>query len=343
VARRARRKRGLPALAAPFTVAAPSGARIRDRLRLTPADREVLTLAGELLGHQQRADLAERVRIGDVPVPGNQRAARKKKLTAVSSSRWAGAMTRTSEDQYRLAMRCLHDEQAGLRRAVRKIQQRLAAPCGRRAEDPAASGRPERASGARRAGRVRGYANQAERWAKQRRLAVLSARLAKVEQRIAQGRPAVVVGGRRLAKVRHHLADAKLTAAEWRRRWRAKRMFLTADGESGAPYGSYTISVDPGDGAVTLVLPAPLRHLANAPRGRYRDARATGRARVGECGTTGPPRTVRTPNMGGKTRPRRGDQLVLFPDLEDRSRGHRLSPAHDDSAKHWPTSIGTVL
>src|SRR5262249_44616144 len=139
VARRARRRRGVPAPAAPFIVPAPAGARIRDRLRLTPADREVVILAGELLGHQQRADLAERVRIGDVPAAGTQRAARKKRLTGVSSSRWAGAMTRTSEDQYRLAMRCLHDERAGLRRAVRKIQQRLAAPCGRRADNPAAA------------------------------------------------------------------------------------------------------------------------------------------------------------------------------------------------------------
>jgi hypothetical protein len=47
-------------------------------------------------------------------------------------------------------------------------------------------------------------------------------------------------------------------------------MFLTADGESGAPYGNYTITVEPDTGAVTIVLPEPLRHLANAPRGRYR-------------------------------------------------------------------------
>jgi hypothetical protein len=47
-------------------------------------------------------------------------------------------------------------------------------------------------------------------------------------------------------------------------------MFLTADGESGAPHGNYTITVDPADGSVTLALPEPLRHLANAPRGRYK-------------------------------------------------------------------------
>lgn len=46
-------------------------------------------------------------------------------------------------------------------------------------------------------------------------------------------------------------------------------MFLTADRESGAPHGNYTITAAP-DGEVLILLPEPLRHLANAPRGRYR-------------------------------------------------------------------------
>lgn len=170
----------------------------------------------------------------------------------MSSSRWAGSLTRASEDQYQLSRRCLHDERPGLRRAVRKVTARLKAPCGRREHG------------------VRGYADQVERFQKQRHLRVLTARLAEVERRIEDGRPAVVVGGRRLAKVRHNLPEAQLTEHEWRRRWDAARMFLTADGESGAPYGNYTITVDPADGSVTIVLPGSLRHLANAPRGRYR-------------------------------------------------------------------------
>lgn len=91
-----------------------------------------------------------------------------------------------------------------------------------------------------------------------------------VEQHIAIGRPPVVVGGRPVAKTRHNLADAQVTAEDWRRRWDAARLFLTADGESGAPYGNYTITVDPANSSVTIVLPEPLRHLANTPRGRYR-------------------------------------------------------------------------
>ncbi|WP_327305284.1 hypothetical protein OG730_18595 [Streptomyces sp. NBC_01298] len=170
----------------------------------------------------------------------------------MSSSRWAGSLTRAVEDQYQLSLRCLFGERISLRRTIAKIRQRLAVPCGSRL------------------GGVRGYPSRAERAQKQRRLQVLSACLAEVERRIAAGRPAIVVGGRKLARNRHHLAAADLTEAEWRERWDARRLFLTADGESDVPYGNYTISVNPADGTVAIVLPEPLRHLANAPRGRYR-------------------------------------------------------------------------
>ncbi|MFB7515533.1 hypothetical protein [Streptomyces sp. NPDC056144] len=252
MARKRGRRRELRFIAAPFTVAAPTGARIRDRLRVTAGEAEVLRLVGELLGRHQRADLAKRVGIGRVKARDNRRAERKRQLTAVSSSRWAGAMTRASEDQYQLSLRCLSDERASLRRAVRAIEKRLAVPCGQRN------------------GKVRGYADQAERWSKQRRLAMLRTRLVDVKARMEGGRPAIVAGGRRLTKVRHNLAAAGLTEVEWRHRWEATRLFLTADGESGAPYGNYTITVTPETGEVSIVLPEPLRHLANAPRGRYR-------------------------------------------------------------------------
>ncbi|MDQ0601730.1 IS605 OrfB family transposase [Streptomyces canus] len=253
MARKRGRKRELRELAAPFTVAAPSGARIRDRLRLGPAGEQVLRLVGEHLGRHQRADLAERVRIGKVTAKDAARAKRKKKLSTVASSRWAGAMTRVSENQYQLSMRALRDERAGLRRVICVISRRLAAPCGKRSQNG-----------------VRGYANQDERFQKQRRLQVIKGRLAAVDARLAAGRPSIVAGGRRLAKVRHHLADTQLTENQWRERWEAGRMFITADGESSAPYGNYTITVDPADGSVSIVLPEPLRHLANAPRGRYK-------------------------------------------------------------------------
>ncbi len=78
----------------------------------------------------------------------------------------------------------------------------------------------------------------------------------------------VVRGGKRLLNTRHHLEAAGLGEAECRRRWMAERRFLQADGEAGKRHGNETLRVTP-DGEVSLKLPAPLAHLANAPHGRY--------------------------------------------------------------------------
>lgn len=78
----------------------------------------------------------------------------------------------------------------------------------------------------------------------------------------------VVRAGKRLLGTRHNLDAARLTVAEWRARWEAGRRFLEADGESGKRCGNETIRVT-GDGEVSVKLPAPLAHLANAPHGRY--------------------------------------------------------------------------
>ncbi|MEV6030245.1 IS200/IS605 family accessory protein TnpB-related protein [Nonomuraea sp. NPDC052116] len=82
------------------------------------------------------------------------------------------------------------------------------------------------------------------------------------------GRVRVVRGGKRLARARHHLDTAGLTEAEWRQQWEAERWFLAADGESGKRYGNETIRIT-SDGQVSIRLPAPLAHHANAPHGRY--------------------------------------------------------------------------
>jgi IS605 OrfB family transposase len=77
-----------------------------------------------------------------------------------------------------------------------------------------------------------------------------------------------VRGGRRLLNNRHNLQAAQLTESKWRERWEAERWFLAADGESGKRLGNETIRVTP-DGEVSIKLPAPLAHLANAGNGRY--------------------------------------------------------------------------
>jgi IS605 OrfB family transposase len=78
----------------------------------------------------------------------------------------------------------------------------------------------------------------------------------------------VARGGRRLLKQRHNLTAAGKSEIQWRAAWEAARWFFTADGESGKRYGNETIRVTP-DGEVSIRLPAPLAHLANARHGRY--------------------------------------------------------------------------
>ena len=149
-------------VAAPFVAAAPEGARVRARLRPSPEDEAVLRAAGAHLGSLAGRDLAARCAEGRLDAKGKaaSRARRKKALTAESSSRWAGAITRTSEDQYRLAMQNLQAGRASLHARIYRIEARLAAPAGGKA------------------GRTRGYATPAERHAKTVRLRALNARLA---------------------------------------------------------------------------------------------------------------------------------------------------------------------
>jgi hypothetical protein len=183
---------------------------------------------------------------------GRFRAERKRALTAQSSSRWAGAITRSSEDQQGLAERNLQAAAASLRARVRTIEARLAVPAGGRR------------------GRIAGYATPAERHGRQQRLQALRARLAKAERQLDAGRVSVCRGGRDLLRTRNGLAAAGPAAARWRQRWDAARMFLTADGEAGKRLGNETIRWDPAGRWLEVKLPAPLSHLANSPHGRYR-------------------------------------------------------------------------
>ncbi|MGH9259860.1 MAG: hypothetical protein ACRD08_08190, partial [Acidimicrobiales bacterium] len=221
---------------------------------------QMLRVVGRDLGRLAGRDLNRRCRLGRGP---DQRTDRKRALTAASSSRWAGAITRTSDDQLARAYANLLDARTGLRRAVKRLRARLEVPVGQ------ARGRGR--------SRKRGYESQAERFHKQRRLQVLQARLGEVEGRLAAGRVSVCRGGRRLAKLRHAVAgDAvvgrgkdqsttQVTKAQWRQRWEAERLFLTADGEADKAWGNETIRVHPDQQWLELRLPTPLAHLSNTP------------------------------------------------------------------------------
>jgi len=245
---------GLRPVAAPFVAAAPAGARVRARLRVSAVDAAVLRATGRHLGSLAGRDLAARCAEGRLDAKGRamSRAARKRALTAEASSRWAGASTRTTEDQLRLAERNLSAEKASLQARVRRIEARLAVPAGGKS------------------GRVRGYATAAERHARAIRLKSLRGRLAQVSRQVDAGTVSVVRGGKGLLRKRANLAAAGLTETEWRAEWEAARLFLTADGEADKTWGNETIRWHPGEQWLEVKLPAPLAQLANRPHGRYR-------------------------------------------------------------------------
>jgi IS605 OrfB family transposase len=241
-------------IADPFVAVAPGGARVRTRLRVSAQDEAVMWAVGGHLGSLAGRDLAARCAQGRLDTRGRDasRAVRKRALTAECSSRWAGAITRITEDAYQLAERNLRAEHASVTARIRRIEARLAAP---------ASGR---------VGRTRGYATHAERHSKTIRLKTLKARLPPLDRRLDGGAMSVVRGGKDLLRKRNNLASAGLTEARWRREWESARLFLTADGEKGKPWGNETIRFNPDEGWLEIKLPAPLAHLANRSHGRYR-------------------------------------------------------------------------
>ena len=244
-------RRPLRSIAASFVAAGPSGVAIRDRLRMSAADANVLCQVGVHLGSLAGRDLAARCRDG-LDHDKDSWAVRKRDLTAASSSRWAGAITKSTHDQWALARRDLAAHIQSLEAGMATVRRRLALPVGQKGS----SGAPG------------GYRSRQEWHVKSRRLVVLEHHHRAATADWQAGRVRVVRGGKRLANTRHHLETAQLTPQQWRQRWDAARMFLSADGESGKRYGNETIRIT-DTGKVSIKLPAPLAHLANAPHGRY--------------------------------------------------------------------------
>ncbi|WP_326791886.1 IS200/IS605 family accessory protein TnpB-related protein [Streptomyces sp. NBC_00841] len=243
---------GLRKLAVPFVVPGPCGVAIRDRLgHLTPHDEMVLRAVGEHQGALASRDLKDRCADGH-DHSAQTWAARKRELTARSSSRIAGAITKATHDQWALARRCQAAHMKSLAAGIRTLRHRLSLPIGEK--------------GTRRA--AGGYRSRGEWFRKSRRLAALEDRHTAAVADWQAGRVRVVRGGKRLLNTRHHLTQAQLTEDRWRQRWEAERWFVAADGESGKRFGNETIRVTP-DGEVSIKLPAPLAHLANAQHGRY--------------------------------------------------------------------------
>lgn len=239
-------------IAAPFVADPACGVCIRTRLKgLTDTDVRVLSEVGAHLGRLAAADLAERVRDG-LAHDSQTWADRKRDITTSSTARWAGSITKATHDQWALARRGQLAHIQSLRDGVAMIEHRLSLPLGAKGAD----------------GKPGGYRSAHEWFAKSRRRATLRQRLAGAETDYAAGRVSVVRGGKRLLHKRHHLDDAGLTEQQWRAQWESSRWFLSADGEAGKKHGNETIRIT-ADGQVSIRLPAPLSHFANARHHRY--------------------------------------------------------------------------
>jgi IS605 OrfB family transposase len=243
---------GLRDIDAPFVADPATGVCIRTRLTgLTVTDVWVLRWVGAHLGRLAAADLAERVADG-FDHDKDAWADRKRGITAASTARWAGSITKATHDQWALARRAQNANIGSLRDGVAMIEHRLSLPLGAKGTG----------------GMPGGYRSRHEWFVKSRRLATLRCRLADAEADYAAGRVSVVRGGKLLLHKRHHLQAADLTEAQWRAKWESARWFLCADGECGKKYGNETLRVT-ADGQVSIRLPAPLTHFANAPHHRY--------------------------------------------------------------------------
>ena len=233
-------------LAEPFVVAAPTGTSTSTSVFTTESEHAVLVESGSHLGRLMNQDLAARCALGAGP-KHMQRAERKQALTGECSSRWAGTITRRSADMWERQKLNYIDEHTSKQAAIAAITTRLKKPVGGKG----------------------GYATKRELFAKQQRLQILQRRVGWLEDRLKTGRMSMVRGGRKLLNNRNNLEAAGLTEPRWRDGWDAARWFITADGDRGYRWGNGLIAVNADTGVVAVTLPAPLRHLANAPRGRF--------------------------------------------------------------------------
>ena len=239
----------------------------------------VLVALAEHFDKLQGKDLAARCRAGSRHDKTTW-AARKQGLTSECSSRWAGWVTKSSNDAYSLAVRNQHRALAEKEKAIEAIAKKLALPVHTETDRKALiAAEVDRAKAASRKARRLdfGYRSRDERAMKRRRLSQLDLEAARLRADIAGGVAHITRGGRKLMRSRLHLDQAGITEDEWRARWHAKRRSFGANGEAGKRYGNETIRVSP-DGEVEVDLPNALAHLANVTaRGvtRYRfDARA---------------------------------------------------------------------
>ena len=106
----------------------------RTRLFVSLTDEQVLTQVGDHLGSLLCSDLATRCRLGAGPKYLG-RAKRKRVLTSRCSSRWAGAITRTTDDMWERELLNLEDLEYRDRKELAELDRRLALSVGKGKEE----------------------------------------------------------------------------------------------------------------------------------------------------------------------------------------------------------------
>lgn len=123
-----------------FVAPGPGGVAVRTRLKdLAPDAEKVLRLVGAHLGSLASKDLKARCRDA-LAHSGETWAVRKRELTPLSSSRWAGANTKASHDQWALARRCQLAHIQNLEAGIRTLTSRLSLPVGQKGSKRAPGG-----------------------------------------------------------------------------------------------------------------------------------------------------------------------------------------------------------
>ena len=255
---------------------APASTTLRIRTRIHPSERDrfVLMTLAEHFSALQGRDLAARCRAGkdhDKTVW----ARRKRELTKECSARWAGRVTKASNDAYATARRNQRRQLADTLAAIEAIEKKLRLPIASTIERKALVARERDLAKTenRKPRRLSfGYHSRSEHAMKRMRLQVLEAKCARLEADLAAGRVHVTRGGKKLLGNRLHLEEAGLTVAQWRTRWHAARLSFGANGEANKVLGNETIRLWP-DGTLEVDLPRAFGHLHNVTdRGttRYR-------------------------------------------------------------------------
>jgi hypothetical protein len=172
------KKKHLRAIAPAFVALGRPGVAIRDRLgHLTSEDEKVLRAVGGHQGRLASGDLKARCADG-LDHSTDMWAARKRELTAVSSSRIAGAITTATHDQWALARRCQAAYIQNLEGGIKTPRHRLSVG---------------EKGGKRAAG---GYRSEGEWFRKSRRLATPQTRPARCRCRGLAGRSGARSTGR---------------------------------------------------------------------------------------------------------------------------------------------------